>query len=39
MEGTIDVSRIVKDREYFAWKDDKIAFLEKEVAINGVFNY
>jgi type I restriction enzyme M protein len=31
LKATINVPKIVKDTEYIPWKDDKIAFLKKEV--------
>jgi type I restriction enzyme M protein len=31
LKATINVPKIVKDTEYIPWKDDKEAFLKKEV--------
>ena len=34
LKATINVPKIVKDTEYIPWKDDKEAFLKKEVEKN-----
>jgi type I restriction enzyme M protein len=31
LKATINIPKVVKDTEYIPWKDDKLAFLEKEV--------
>ena len=34
LKATINVPKIIKDTEYIPWKDDKEAFLKKEVEKN-----